>query len=152
MSRVVYNLKEQFYEIYKCGDSEVAERKFEEWWPAVCAYPDLEKTFRKARNAIWKRREMVFGYFLEERMTNAATEALNKQIKEVLTVGRGYSFPMLRARVLSKHGVWTRQARRAALQAEREQPGYDERKRAFVKGRPKLMEKPKPEPQRKLAV
>ncbi|MDE6677593.1 MAG: transposase [Ruminococcus sp.] len=44
----------------------------------------------------------IFNYF-NNRYTNAQTDSLNNVIREIDRAGRGYIFPMLRAKVLYRH-------------------------------------------------
>jgi hypothetical protein len=46
-------------------------------------------------------RNEIFNYW-DHRITNAFTESLNGKIRELHRAGRGYSFEVLRARIISK--------------------------------------------------
>lgn len=99
--RLPYELKEAFRNIYEFAESvEEAEQMYSEWCKAVenanaeAFYP-LIKTV-----ANWHTE--IFNYFKFEgdNRTNAQTESLNRIIKDMDRTGRGYSFPVLRAKII----------------------------------------------------
>ncbi len=90
-----YALKEQFRAIYKLSDRYCAEAAYKEWKAnaeQMGLYQDFIKTVENWENEI-------FNYF-DYRQTNAITEALNAACKEISAAGRGYSFDVLRAKIL----------------------------------------------------
>lgn len=96
-----YELKEAFRNIYEFAESvEEAESMYAEWCKAVenantVAFEPLIKTVDN-----WHTE--IFNYFKFEgdNRTNAQTESLNRIIKDMDRTGRGYSFPVLRAKII----------------------------------------------------
>lgn len=62
----------------------------------------MKKYFSNLDRAIGNWHKDVFNYF-DHRETNAFTESANSLIKDVYRKGRGYSFEVLRAKVLYLH-------------------------------------------------
>lgn len=97
----VYEAKEQFCDIwlYPHPPRIVAEQRYRTWkekLPKVA-----EPFFEKLIEIVDKHHKQVFNYFdLDEVATNAYTESLNAITKEINRRGRGYSFEILRARLL----------------------------------------------------
>lgn len=94
-----YRLKEGFYQVYDAPDRETAERLFEEWKASIPK--DLKPLFGAVADMVGRWHEHIFAYF-DHRITNAYTESVNRGLKELNRRGRGYSFEVLRARVLYK--------------------------------------------------
>lgn len=102
----LYHAKEQFYDIW---DSDMTRAEAED---AYAAWKDSVPTgirgyFSDLIRAVDNWHLEVFNYF-DHRVTNAFTESINNQIKGIMRQGSGYSFNVLRARVLfqpseSKH-------------------------------------------------
>lgn len=94
--KLAYELKEQFRDIYNCDNREDALKAYEEWKQSVPKdmryYQDVIKTVDN-----WKLE--IFNYFAC-RITNAYTESVDNLIKNIEKAGRGYSFEVLRAKVL----------------------------------------------------
>ena len=90
--------KEGFAAIYECRTREVAERAFDNWRNGLAG--DIAPFFRELVLAVENRRRDVFNYFDHHRITNAYTESINSLIKLMNRMGRGYSFEVLRARML----------------------------------------------------
>ena len=67
-------------------------------------------------------RHEIFNYF-DHRITNAATESLNGLAKIMNRLGRGYSFDVLRARLLLNH----RHQKREEPRVSRAFPGFEGR-------------------------
>jgi transposase len=99
--KTVYVLKESFRDIYAtASSSDEAKAMFEDWCrtceEAGCdAYDGFIKTVRA-----WEGE--VFAYFDFPGMarTNAQTESLNRSIRTIARAGRGYTFDVLRKKVL----------------------------------------------------
>jgi len=94
-----YEAKEGLFEIFDNAsyDSKTAYEAYLVWLDSIPTgvkgyFSDIERALRN-----WK--EEVFNYF-DKRITNAYTESANNLIKHIYKQGRGYSFPVLRARVL----------------------------------------------------
>jgi transposase len=110
-----YALKEGFYGVYDAPDRFEAMERYRTWLLSVPK--DLEGAFKPLLRALRNWEEYIFRYFdflPDQRITNAKTEALNGLIKIMHRNGRGYSFDVLRAKVLYTHGV--RKTRRVAYQ------------------------------------
>lgn len=96
-----YLLKEAFRNIYQFAESrEEAEQLYADWVQAnadegCCAFDGFISTVGN-----WYTE--IFNYF-DNRYTNAQTESLNNVIREVDRAGRGYTFPVLRAKILYRH-------------------------------------------------
>lgn len=92
-----YEAKEAFYDIYESPDRLTAEIRFDAWESSLT--PAMRVAFKELLSATRNWREPIFNYF-DHRVTNAYTEAINGLIKITNRNGRGYSFPVLRARML----------------------------------------------------
>ncbi len=90
-----YELKERFRRIYMVVNRKDAERMYGEWVLAAGAYTEYAGVIDTIAN--W--RTEIFNYF-DHRYTNAVTESLNRLAKEIASRGRGYSFAVLRAKML----------------------------------------------------
>lgn len=91
-----HKLKEAFRSIYLQSETRAdAEKAFDEWKVAVDGYPEFEEIAATVDN--WNVE--IFNYF-DMPFTNAATESLNNAINEISRKGKGYTFEVLRAKVL----------------------------------------------------
>jgi len=89
-------LKEQFRDIYLLSKTRAdAERKYYLWVTEAQEIPEYQYLI----NAIENWHEEIFSYF-DHRYTNAVSETLNNLINQISQRGRGYSFDVLRAKVL----------------------------------------------------
>lgn len=96
-----YELKEQFFDIYEAKSIDEAYKLYQDWLASV---PDeLMTYFSDLIKAISNWEEEIFNYFTSP-ITNAYTESLNRLIKTMNHVGRGYSFEALRAKILFTQG------------------------------------------------
>lgn len=91
-----YRLKEVFYAIYQLPKDEAAAA-FDAY--AAQVPEGLKPDFKVLLTAMKNWRKEILAFF-EYPITNAYTEALNRVAKEINRAGRGYSFDVLRARVL----------------------------------------------------
>jgi transposase len=91
-----YNLKEDFRDIYNAPTRQEAEELFDLW--CSCIDADM-KPFIDLANTVNAFRTEIFNYF-DCKYTNAYTESVNNLIKLIEKNGRGYSFEVLRAKVL----------------------------------------------------
>lgn len=99
---IAHNLKELFYCIYDQENRNDAEQLLDEWIDIVP--PEMKKSqkdFKPLLTAIKNWREEILAYF-DKRLTNGYTEAMNGIAKVINRHGRGYSFDMLRAKLLFK--------------------------------------------------
>ncbi len=90
-----YLLKESFREIYKASCHNEAVQLYEEWKTKAISYPEYKSFICTVDN--WKTE--IFNYF-DYPYTNATTESLNALAKEIAARGRGYSYNVLRYKVL----------------------------------------------------
>lgn len=91
-----YWLKEGIRDIYDAGDRYTAFVMFHEWEKSI---PDNFKAFKELQKTYNNNKQEIFNYFLEP-YTNAYTESINNVIKTVEKEGKGYSYDVLRAKVL----------------------------------------------------
>jgi transposase len=92
-----YEAKEAFYAIYDSPDRATAEVAFDTWESGLTQ--PMRNAFHDLLTATRNWREPIFNYF-DHRVTNAYTEAINGLIKITNRNGRGYSFNVLRAKML----------------------------------------------------
>ena len=94
-----YDLKEKFYSIWGSLDRKEAEDRYNAWAASIPA--ELEGAWAFVLRAIRNWKEEIFAYFEHsDRITNAYTESLNSLIRITNRMGRGYSFDVLRAKML----------------------------------------------------
>lgn len=93
----IHIAKEELLSIYDCTVRADAEIVFSNWLDNLTPYS--KKVFAEAIRAFNNWYTEIFNFF-DYRYTNGVTEALNNTIKSIEKNGRGYSFKMLRARVL----------------------------------------------------
>lgn len=96
--KAAYDLKEAFYAIYKLPKAQATA--------AFLAYPatvpvHLRKDFKVLTRAMKNWEKQILAYF-DHPISNGYTEALNGVAKAINRAGRGYTFPVLRARLLFK--------------------------------------------------
>lgn len=96
-----YDLKERFYDIYACESRAEAEGATTEWLASVP--PEFERPFKPSISALKNWRPHILRYF-EHRYTSAYVERLNGLIRKMNVQGAGYSYDVLRAKALLKHG------------------------------------------------
>lgn len=92
-----YKAKEQFFSIYEQESKEVAQKVYENWEKGLPTelrpyFSDLIKAMRNW----WLE---IFNYY-DYPITNGYTESANNLVKEMNRMGRGYSFDVIRARIL----------------------------------------------------
>lgn len=95
-----YELKEQFYDIYDlAADSKQAKKLYTDWKAGVPK--ELLDYFQPLITSVTNWENEIFGYFdANRKVTNAYTEALNGLIKITNREGRGYSFEVVRSKIL----------------------------------------------------
>lgn len=96
---VAYDFKEAFYRIYDDPSKESAMRAFEAWENTL---PDTGLDgFRSLAKTVHNHYEDIFAYWdSPSRITNAYTEGLNGLTKVANRMGRGYSYEIIRAKML----------------------------------------------------
>ena len=95
--------KERFYDVYEASSRAEASRLYKEWDAGLD--PEIRSTFGPLLTAFKNWEGPILAYF-DHRVTNACTESANNLIRAVQRMGRGYSFDVLRARILFvRHGA-----------------------------------------------
>lgn len=96
---IAYELKEALFDIYHCKTVAEAETAYNQ---LVASVPDeLQSFFEPIRTSFKRWKKEIFNYFVgDKRFTNAFRESMNNLIKVMQKQGRGYSFEVLRARML----------------------------------------------------
>lgn len=94
-----YRLKEDFYAIYSLPKAE-AHQALDNWIERASTGP-LKKDFKEILSALKNWREPIMAFF-DYPITNGYTEALNGVAKVINRQGRGYTFDVIRARVLGR--------------------------------------------------
>lgn len=94
-------IRKAFFAIYESSDETSARKAYSHWKrgiPSTPAYDSMRK-FAKTTFRNWGTE--IFNYFkVDGKKTNATTERLNGAIKSMQNMGRGYSFRVLRAKML----------------------------------------------------
>lgn len=98
-----YRLKEAFYGIWDLSKKADAERAYGEWERSITDR-ELLTAFKPLLTAMANWRTEIFAFW-DHRHTNALTEALNGIAKAVQQAGRGYSFDVIRAKLLYSKAV-----------------------------------------------
>jgi transposase len=94
--KVAYNLKESLRDMYKCKTKKEATAYYKQWKESI---PEDMTSFLDIAKTIDNWHTEIFNYF-DHYVTNAFTESINNLIKHIQAMGRGYSFEVLRAKVL----------------------------------------------------
>ncbi|WLR53576.1 ISL3 family transposase [Mesobacillus subterraneus] len=95
--KTAYWLKEGLRDIYKLSkDKQEALERFTKWESEI---PNDMKEFKEIKKTFNNNKTEIFNYF-DRPFTNAYTESINNIIKSVEKAGKGYSFDVLRAKVL----------------------------------------------------
>lgn len=106
-----YWLKESFYDFYELPKDD-AIQAFDEWIERCKASP-VKGDFKEILSALKNWREPILAYF-DYRITNGYTESLNSVTKVVNRQSRGYSFDVIRARILGRAEVLRKKRKRKA--------------------------------------
>lgn len=92
-----YAAKEGYAKVWEAPTKEEAMAVYDEWEATL---PEsIAPAFKDLTTAMKNWREEIFAYF-EHKSTNAYTEALNGLAKIMNRLGRGYSFEVIRAKLL----------------------------------------------------
>lgn len=106
-----YWVKEAFHALYEYSTVEEAQSAAEAWLDSM---PDsVDWAFREAGNALRSWWTEIFNHY-QCRISNAYTESVNRLAKDMNRMGRGYSFEVIRARL-----VYEKQARKKTTQSIR---------------------------------
>lgn len=95
-----YKAKEAFYDLFDLPKDE-AIQSFDGFAASVA--PSVKPEFKKLLTAMRNWRNEILAVF-DHPYTNAYTESLNSLTKHIVKAGRGYSFDVLRARILANYG------------------------------------------------
>jgi len=90
-------LKESFMSIWDAKDRPAAEAAHTAWLSNIS--PEMRLVFKDLLSAMTNWRNEIFAYF-EQPITNAYTESVNSLARGMNRMGRGYSFDVIRARML----------------------------------------------------
>lgn len=93
----VHALKEGFLSIWDHKERSSAEQAYQVWLTRIPA--ELVATFKDLTTAMTNWRDEIFNYF-DHPVTNAYTESVNNLTRVMNRMGRGYSFEVIRARML----------------------------------------------------
>ena len=116
-----YEMKEAFYEIWDAHDKDEAYERYFAWQNRIT--PEVSDAFTPLALTIEEWGDEIFAYF-DHRVTNAYTESLNGLTRVANRLGRGYSFDVLRTRLL--YGVGQHPRRKAKKKPEdTKQPSVD---------------------------
>ena len=97
MLGAAYKAKEAFHDIYNHKSKDDAEKAAKEWLHSVDA--EVAWAFREAMGALQSWWTEIFNYY-DQPISNAYTESINNIAKGMNRMGRGYSFEVIRARLL----------------------------------------------------
>jgi len=94
-------LRKAFFSIYDADNVRSAESAYEIWKRSIPNTPAYVNMRHLATRTFKNWGKEIFNYFMVTgRKTNATTERLNGAIKSMQNMGRGYSFRVLRAKML----------------------------------------------------
>ena len=92
-----YWAKETFHDLYEHGSREDAEKAAQEWLDTLSG--DMEVAFRETAGALRNWWEQIFNHY-DFPISNGYTESINRIAKDMNRMGRGYSFDVIRARLI----------------------------------------------------
>jgi transposase len=98
----VYNLKEEFFTIWRLSKKDEAEARYQKWKKNMSSL--TRRAFGEIITMIENWYEEIFNYF-DHRYTNAFTESCNNAIKRMQSEGRGYDFETIRAKILFGYSI-----------------------------------------------
>lgn len=95
-----YLMKEALFDLYEASSKEEAEEAYQTWLDVLDDLPKpVKAAYRKLRTSFKNWHTEIFNYF-DHKATNAYSESLNNLVKGTIRDGRGYSFRVLRAKIL----------------------------------------------------
>jgi transposase len=97
-----YAAKEAYAAIWNSDSREIAEFLYNEWHDKLD--DEIRPAFQKLTGATKRWWKYIFNYF-DYPFTNAYTEAVNGIVKTIQQSGRGYSFEVIRAKMVYGLGV-----------------------------------------------
>lgn len=108
-----YRTKEAFFAIYDAKTRSTAEHQYQIWTAALSE--DVRPFFSPVLTALTNWHQEIFAYF-DQPVTNAYTESVNNLIRAIQRQGRGYTFDVLRAKMLYSVGVQKTRVQRYGLE------------------------------------
>lgn len=98
--RAAYETRNEFVKIFECGSRIKAARKFRRWESRIPS--SIREVFREELISTFdKWRNEILNYFsFPYKYSNGCLEGINRAIQQVAREGMGYSFKVLRAKVL----------------------------------------------------
>jgi len=136
--RAAYQAKEDFCALYEYGNREEAERAAGKWQAELP--PTIKADFTHCLLVLKNWQEEIFNFY-DQPETNAFTESANRILKDITRMGRGYSFEVIRAKLL-----YNLEARKVTKQSIRKHIRKEVQTREFsfalgaFKASPKLYE------------
>jgi transposase len=102
--KAAYRAKEKFYSFYKCRTKEEAASFYNKWLRGLSKEQRVyfEPLISCMSSPIW--RPHIFNYFDHPNVTTGYLERLNRAINETSRAGKGYSFEILRRKLVLAHG------------------------------------------------
>lgn len=96
--KLAYDIKEDFFDIYEARNKSEAIKRFHDWERNL---PSGSKSFRDVAKTVNNHFEDIFAYWdSPARITNAYTEGNNALTRVANRMGRGYTFDVIRAKML----------------------------------------------------
>jgi transposase len=92
-----YQLKEQFCDLWDIKDRREAMERYDVWLASIPN--ELQPPFKPLTTAVGNWKAEIFAWW-DKPVTNAYTEALAGLVKLTNHIGRGYSFKVIRAKLL----------------------------------------------------
>lgn len=120
---LAWELKETFYAIYDTPSKEEARDRMRAWPATVPKHLSGKAHFRDAITALQNWEPEILAYW-DDPATNAYTESFNNQIRSVERQGRGYSFDVLRAKLLYTPPAWAEKEAAQREEARRGLPSW----------------------------
>lgn len=101
--------KELFRSILLAGSAEEGAERYDEWKRLIpqCVEGAFSELVQKCDD--WKTEFLAY---IETGVTNAYTESLNNAVRILTRIGRGYSFEVMRAKLLLSHSMQKQAPRR----------------------------------------
>jgi transposase len=94
--------KEKFFQIYDCETKTDARKAYQAWVDELPLF--VHKAFKPLMNTVVNWETEIFNYF-DRRITNNYTECMNGIAKMANRKGRGYSFKVIRFKLLSGYNA-----------------------------------------------
>ena len=95
--QLAWECKEQFMDVWKSDSRYDAEQAVDAWLAQTNEFTRVH--FKEAVSAFTTRRNHILNYF-DVPVTNAYTESINRLAKSINRMGRGYSFEVVRAKMI----------------------------------------------------